>query len=87
MSESTPEIKPVSKPFYVRPKFIGSLFAAIIFLILIFQNWETTTIGIFFWKATLPRSVFFLIFALIGFIVGWLVRRPKAVAVKSKKAE
>lgn len=87
MNESNSEIKPVSKPIYTRPKFIGSMFAAIIFLVLIFQNWETTTIGIFFWKATLPRSVFYLIFALIGFVVGWLIRRPKPVAVKPKKAE
>ncbi len=82
---SNPDIK--KKPIYTRPKFIVSLIAAVIFLILIFQNWGMTTIEIFFWTATLPGSVFYLIFALIGFAVGWLVRRPKTGQSKSKKPQ
>jgi uncharacterized integral membrane protein len=80
---STPETK--KKPIYTRPKFIASIIAGVVFLILIFQNWEMTTIEIFFWTATLPRSVFYLIFALIGFVVGWLVKRPKSTGKTPKK--
>ena len=85
MSEtpSNPDAK--KRPIYTRPKFIASIVAGVIFLILIFQNWDMATIEIFFWTATLPGSVFYLIFALIGFVVGWLVRRPKAGHSKPKK--
>ena len=84
-TQSNPEIK--KKPIYTHPKFIASVVAGVILLILIFQNWDMTTIEIFFWTATLPRSVFYLIFALIGFAVGWLVKRPKSAVKASKKAE
>lgn len=87
MSESATALEAKKKPIYTRPKFIASVVAGVIFLILIFQNWDMTTIEIFFWTATLPRSVFYLIFALIGFAVGWLVRRPKSTGSKTKKSE
>tara|TARA_R110002072_G_scaffold42064_16_gene118343 strand:+ start:35556 stop:35816 length:261 start_codon:yes stop_codon:yes gene_type:complete len=65
------------KPIYTRPKFIASSIAAIIFLILILQNSESISIDVFFWKATAPAALLYLIFAIIGFMVGWLVRKPK----------
>jgi len=86
MSETPPNPDAKKKPIYTHPKFIGSIITGVIFLILIFQNWDMTTIEIFFWSATLPRSVFYLSFAFIGFAVGWLVRRPKAGHSKLKKS-
>lgn len=65
------------KPLYTKPKFILSMIAAVIFLILIFQNWDSMPIDIFFWKAELPAALLFLIFSLVGFIIGWLVKHSK----------
>jgi len=76
--------KPTKKPLYTRPKFIASMIASVIFLILIFQNWDSMPIDIFFWKAELPAAALFLIFSLIGFIVGWLLKRPKTHAKTTK---
>ncbi len=76
--------KPTKKPIYTRPKFIASMIAGVIFLILIFQNWDSMPIDIFFWKAQLPAALLFLIFSAIGFVVGWLVRRPKTTAKSTK---
>ena len=82
MNDTTPADAPkpppkAKKSIYTRPKFIFSMIAAVIFLILIFQNWDSTTIDIFFWKTSAPAALLYLIFSLIGFIVGWLVRHPK----------
>ena len=75
------------KPWYFQFRNIAIAVASVVFLILIFQNWDMTTIEIFFWTATLPRSVFFLIFALIGFVVGWLIKRPKPGSKSPIKTE
>ncbi len=72
------------KPMYTRPKFIVSMIAGVIFLILIFQNWDSMPIDIFFWKAELPAAILFLIFSLIGFTVGWLLKRPKTAEKRAK---
>jgi uncharacterized integral membrane protein len=76
----TPTPTPTKKkPIYTRPKFIFSMIAAIIFLILIFQNWDAVDIRIFFWKQEgIPAALPYLAFSLIGFVVGWLVKRPKS---------
>ncbi len=72
------QVEAKKKAWYFQVRNIACAIALVVFLILIFQNWDMTTIEIFFWTATLPRSVFFLIFATIGFVVGWLVKRPKS---------
>ncbi len=66
------------KPIYTRPKFIVSMIAVVIFLILIFQNWESVSVNLFFMTdRQVPAALMYIAFSLIGFIVGWLVRRPK----------
>jgi uncharacterized integral membrane protein len=83
MTEETPSSTPTTsepkkKPIYTRPKFILSMICAVIFLILIFQNWDAVDIRIFFWKQeAIPAAIPYLLFSLIGFVVGWLVRKPK----------
>ena len=75
---------PKTKPFYTKPRFILGAIAAIIFLILMFQNWNDTLINIFFWEATLPAAVLYTAFAIVGFMVGGLATRLKVARNKSK---
>ncbi len=76
--------EPKSKPFYTRPKFIMGAIAGIIFLILIIQNSQSIVIDIFFWEATAPAALLYLIFSLVGFGVGWLLNRSRAAARAGK---
>lgn len=76
--------EPKGKPFYTRPKFIMAVIAGIIFLILIIQNSQPTAIDIFFWEATAPAALLYLIFSLVGFGVGWLVKQSHAAAKANK---
>ncbi len=83
-SPTPPE--PKGKPFYLKPKFIMGAIAAVIFLILIIQNSQSTIIDVFFWEANAPAALLYLIFSLLGFTVGWLVcRSQNARAKRSKK--
>lgn len=77
--------EPKGSPFYTRPKFIMGTIAGIIFLILIIQNSQATVIDIFFWKATAPAALLYLIFSLVGFGVGWVVSRSQIARAKKKK--
>lgn len=79
---ATDPVKP--KPFYTRPRFIMGVIAGIIFLILIIQNSQPTVINIFFWKATAPAALLYIIFAAVGFTVGWLLKQSHAAA-KSRR--
>ena len=83
MTNTTDPIKP-KKPIYSRPKFIAWALASIVFLILIIQNSQSVSIDVFFWKATAPSALLYLIFALIGFIVGWLLKRSHAASKSAK---
>jgi len=84
MSDQPATEKP-KKPIYTRPKFILSMIASVIFLILIFQNWEDVSINIFFMvDKKVPGSLLYIIFSLIGFIVGWLLKRPKSSSKPTK---
>lgn len=76
--------EPKGKPFYTRPKFIMGAIAGIIFLILIIQNSQSTAIDIFFWEATAPAALLYLIFSLVGFGVGWLLKRSHAASKAGK---
>ncbi len=69
--------EPKGKPFYFKPKFIMGAIAAVIFLILIIQNSQSTIIDVFFWEANAPAAMLYLIFSLLGFVVGWLLCRSQ----------
>jgi uncharacterized integral membrane protein len=85
MSEPA-ESKPAKKKqFYTRPKFIASCIIAVMFLILMFQNWQSVGFNVFFWEKQIPAAVLYFVFALIGFVVGWLLCKSKASS-KSKKS-
>ncbi len=77
--------EPKGKPFYLKPKFIMGAVAAIIFLILIIQNSQSTVIDVFFWEANAPAAMLYLIFSLLGFTVGWLVCRSQNARAKRAK--
>jgi len=72
------------KPLYTRPKFIAACVVCVVFLILIIQNSQKITFDVFFWEAQVPAAMLYVIFALIGFLVGWLLRRGKAAAKAAK---
>jgi uncharacterized integral membrane protein len=76
--------EPKGKPFYLKPRFILGCVAAVIFLILMFQNWSSIAISIFFWETTAPAAVLYTAFAILGFIVGGLASRLKAARSKAK---
>lgn len=76
--------EPKGKPFYTRPRFIMGAIAGVIFLILIIQNSQSIVIDIFFWEASAPAALLYLIFSLVGFAVGWLLKRSHAAA-KARK--
>ncbi|PCI06953.1 hypothetical protein COB72_11095 [bacterium] len=79
-----PKLPPKSqKPIYTRPKFIAWFFIVVVFLFLILRNMETITMDVFFMPLRAPAALLYLVFSLIGFIVGWLVKRPK----KSSKGD
>ena len=77
--------EPKGTPFYLKPKFIMGAIAAVIFLILMFQNWGDTAISIFFWETTLPAAVLYFVFSLIGFVVGYIVCRSQNARAKRKE--
>jgi uncharacterized integral membrane protein len=78
--------EPKGKPFYLKPRFIMGAIAGIIFLILIFQNWDGVDLRILFWKQEgVPAAIPYLAFSLIGFVVGWFTKRSHAARKRSKK--
>jgi len=79
MTDTPDTQKPSKKPIYTRPKFILSMIAAVIFLILIFQNWAPVSVNLFFMTDRLvPGSLLYIAFSLIGFIIGWLIKAGKS---------
>jgi len=77
MSETQTEPK-AKKPLYARPKFIAACIVSIVFLILIIQNSQKIKFDVFFWEAQVPAALLYVVFALIGFTVGWLLRRSRS---------
>ena len=69
---------PKKKPLYTRPKFIAWFFIVVVFLVLILRNMETITMDVFFMPLRAPAALLYIAFSLIGFAVGWLVKRPKS---------
>jgi uncharacterized integral membrane protein len=74
MTEQT-DVK--TKAWYLRPKAIITAVAAVIMLILIFQNWESVSVSIFFWKQPVPASLMYLFFAIAGFVAARITLRTK----------
>ena len=83
MSEQT-EAK--IQAWYLRPKAIITAIAAVILLILIFQNWESVSVHILFWDQSVPASLMYLFFAVAGFVAARITLRtkPKEGGSKSK---
>tara|TARA_E500000318_G_scaffold5598_1_gene5693 strand:- start:18151 stop:18423 length:273 start_codon:yes stop_codon:yes gene_type:complete len=78
--------EPKGKPFYLKPKFIMGVIAGVIFLILIFQNWEDVELDLFFITDLLvPAAIVYFVFSLIGFVVGYLVCRSQNARAKRNK--
>lgn len=78
MSEQQTQPK-AKKPIYTRPKFIAACLVAVVFLILVIQNSQKIAFDVFFWEAQVPAALLYVVFALIGFIVGWLLRRNRSL--------
>lgn len=67
---STTDAPAPKKALWKRPKVIVAAIAAIILLILIFQNLEPVRTEILFYTAKLPQAVLLAIVAAIAFFVG-----------------
>ncbi|MBL4808936.1 MAG: DUF1049 domain-containing protein [Phycisphaerales bacterium] len=88
MSEKPTATTPKIKPIYMRPKIIALAIASVIFLILIFQNWESVSVDLFFMTdKKVPAALLYIAFSLVGFVVGWLIKRPKSASKSSIKTE
>lgn len=81
----TNQTTPSKRPFYTRPKFITVSILTVVFLILVLQNMRTVTINVFFMEVQASAVLLYLIFALIGFIVGWLLKRTHAATKTTRK--
>tara|TARA_R110002167_G_scaffold311984_1_gene517514 strand:- start:690876 stop:691139 length:264 start_codon:yes stop_codon:yes gene_type:complete len=87
MNESNEaKTKPETKAWYLRPKSIIAAIAAVVFLILIFQNWDSVSVRILFWTQSVPASLMYVFFAIAGFIAARITHktRPRATGSVSK---
>ncbi len=82
MSDSTANAtQPKKKPLYARPKFIINCIVVLLFLFLMYQNWASVTINVFFAEdIRVPASLAYIAFAILGFAAGWLMRMSKSKA-------
>lgn len=69
--------KPEAKAWYLRPKSIIALIAAVVFLILVFQNWDSVSVRILFWTQTVPASLMYVFFAIAGFVAARITHRTR----------
>ncbi len=77
---------PKRTAWYLKPKAILTAIAAVILLILVFQNWESVSVRIFFWTQSVPASLMYVFFAVAGFVAARITLRtkPKEGGSKSK---
>jgi len=80
----TEQTETKTKAWYLRPKAIITAIAAVIMLILIFQNWESVSVHIFFWIQPVPASLMYLFFAVAGFVAARITLRTKSEGSGSK---
>ena len=73
----TQSTEPKEKPFYTRPKFIMGAFVTVVLLVLVLQNMGPATISIFFWKASVPAAIVYVLCAIIGFGAAKITARPR----------
>lgn len=73
------------RPFYLRARFIMGCLVAVVFLILVFQNLDSVDVRIFFWKQPMPAALPYIVFSLLGFVVGWILRHARAKREQEKK--
>lgn len=77
MNETKAQTEIKKKPIYTKPKFIASVVASIIFLILIFQNWDMVSVRVLFWKQPVPASLMYVVFAIAGFVAARITHRTR----------
>lgn len=65
----------------------GRILAAILIilvLVFVFQNIEVVKVSFLAWDVSMPRALLVFATLIVGIIVGWLARRPKAKAKEKK---
>jgi len=84
--QSAAKTETKTKAWYLKPKAVLAAIAAVILLILVFQNWESVSVRIFFWTQSVPASLMYVFFAVAGFAAARITLRtkPKAGGYKSK---
>ena len=73
----------------MRPKAIVIILLIVLFLILTIQNTEAVTLQFLFWKTKISRIILIPLFALIGFLIGYVtakLEKPKS-RKESKKED
>ncbi len=65
----------------MRIKTIFLIIAVILLTIIITQNSADVTFNILFWHPVMSRLVVMLIMAVSGFVIGYMVGRPKAYRI------
>jgi uncharacterized integral membrane protein len=55
-------------------RLIGAILLIALFGIFMVQNAEVVELRLLFWKIAMSRALMFMFIALIGFIIGWLLR-------------
>jgi len=76
-----------TKAWYLKPKAIITAIAAVILLILIFQNWESVSVDLLFaTDIQVPAALVYIFFAAAGFAAARITLRtkPKEGGSKSK---
>jgi uncharacterized integral membrane protein len=82
----TDPIKKEPKAWYLHPKTIAAGIAAVIMLILVFQNWDSVSVRIFFWTQTVPASLMYVFFAIAGFLAARITLRTRSNETGSKSS-
>ncbi|OGC07135.1 hypothetical protein A2V82_13575 [candidate division KSB1 bacterium RBG_16_48_16] len=70
----------------MQPKTITLIVIGVLFLIILIQNMQITTLNIFFWKIHVASLVLLFVILGIGFIAGYLVRSLKKKNKKETQA-
>lgn len=58
--------------FVWTPRLIIWTVILVVLLLFVLQNFDDAPVNVLFWDFTLPLSVILLIFAVAGYILGWL---------------
>lgn len=61
----------------IRWRLIGVLALVLLFVIIILQNTQIVDIRVLFWQLSMSRIILLLFSLVVGFVVGYYVRRGK----------